>query len=103
MFDLFYIVAAGAGFLIYRQITTPPPPQVDAEANKIRIAPEPRVVYRPLSKLLVQDRPSIVVKGKSQDQGWLGTPRYDVVDTATGVITPVYSTEPSSTMRLLQI
>lgn len=102
MFDLFYIVAAGAGYFIYRTLTTPPP-QIDAEANKVRIAPEPRVVYQPLSKLLVQDRPSLAIKGKSQDQGWLGTPRYDVVDRATGVITPVYSTEPEATLRVLQI
>lgn len=103
MFPLFYIVAAGAGYLIYRQVSAPVPPQTEAENSKIRIAPEPRVVYRPLSKLLVQDRPSIVIKGQSQDQGWLGTPRYDVVDTATGVVTPVYSTEPGNTMRTLQI
>jgi hypothetical protein len=103
MFNLLYLFAAGLGYFIYKQVEPKDPPQLIAEEQKVAIKPMPRVVYRPLNKLLVQDRPNVSITGKSRDQGWLGTPRYDLVDNATGTLTPIYSTEPATTMRVLQI
>lgn len=103
MFNLLYVFAAGLGYFIYTQVEAKDPPQVMAEAQKVMIKPVPRVVYTPLKKLLIQDRPNVNVVGKSRDQGWLGTPRYDLVDNATGTLTPIYSTEMGTTMRVLQI
>lgn len=103
MFDLIYLFAAGAGYFIYTQVMRDPAPQTQAEEQKVAVKPVPKIAYVPLNKMLVRDRPDVHIVGKRKDIGYLGTPRYDVIDEATGTITPIYSTEPSNTMRLLQI
>lgn len=93
MFDLFYVALAGLGFFIYSRVASEPSPQEKIESERVAIVPHPRQLYRPLNKLLLLERPRLSVVGKSNDQGWLGTPRFDVRDEATGTITPVYSTD----------
>lgn len=103
MFDLFYVALAAAGYFVYTQVTSDPSPQLLAEEAKIAIKPQPRIAYHTLDQLLAQKRPNVVVVGKSADQGWLGTPRYDLMDQNTGIITPVYTTDINKTLSLLQI
>ena len=98
-----YAFAAAAGYFIYTQVMRPPAPQMQAEQLKVALKPQPRILYKPLARLLLQNKPSVSVGPKSRDQGWLGTPRMDLVDKQTGQITPIYSTEPQNTMSVLQI
>lgn len=103
MFDLFYVALAAAGYFVYTQIATEPSPQTQAEHAKISLVPQPRKLYTPLNKFLLQERPRVSVAGRSTDQGWLGTPRYDIRNEVTGTITPIYSTEINRTLDVIKI
>lgn len=100
MLELLYVVAAGLGYLIYRQVTTEPPPQEQATEY---LAPTPRVAYQPINKLLL--RPHINAMPDQQgivQLGQLGTPRLDMIDPASGIRYPVYTKDAQTTIANLR-
>jgi hypothetical protein len=100
MLEVLYVVAAGLGYMLYRQLTTDPPPQ---DAATELIAPSPRVVYQPMSKLLLRDRIDAVPSMEGVVQlGHLGTPRMDMVDPSTGIRYPIYTKDAPTTIANLR-
>lgn len=100
MIELLYVVAAGLGYLLYRQVTTEPPPQ---EAATEYLAPAPRVAYQPSSKLLLRPHINAVPSAEGAVQlGHLGTPRLDMIDPASGIRYPLYTKDASTTISTLR-
>lgn len=99
MFDLLYIVAAGLGYLVYRQVTTPPP---QVEASDDHLAPTPRVAYQNGNKLLLRPHINAVPTTAGVQLGHLGTPRVDMVDPASGIRYPLFTKDARTMMANLR-